>query len=166
MDINYENDLYIDETSLDVEWLEQPQLMLKYTREMASTRRERDRLKEKLSVTRAQIAKDIRSDPDKYEMPKVTESAIQEEILMQPKYQVAVDDINDAEFEYQMALGAVQAVEQRKSALENLIKLHGLQYFAGPKVPRDLPAEVKRSREKEITSAANAKMVGSLARKK
>jgi hypothetical protein len=33
----------------------------------------------------------------------------------------------------------------RRSALENLVTLHGQQYFAGPKVPRDLQKERSKS---------------------
>ena len=43
-----------------------------------------------------------------------------------------------------MAQGAVYAFEQRKTSLENLVRLHGQQYFAGPKMPRDLRKEVDR----------------------
>ena len=44
-------------------------------------------------------------------------------------------------YESDMAKGAVRALESKKDALENLVKLHGQQYFAGPKMPRDISWE-------------------------
>ncbi len=64
----------------------------------------------------------------------------------------------DAQYEYQMAQGAVQAVEQRKSALENLVKLYGQGYFAGPKTPRDISSEVlKDQKNKRVNSNVKIK---------
>jgi hypothetical protein len=50
-----------------------------------------------------------------------------------------------------MAQAAVNAFEQRKSALENLVRLFGQSYFAGPKMPRDLHWE-KEEKEKSVNS--------------
>ena len=46
----------------------------------------------------------------------------------------------------------LKAFEQRKDALENLVRLHGQQYFAGPKIPRDLPSEMEKrtNKNKEV----------------
>ena len=35
--MNYEKEILIDESALDVEWLEQPRLMMRYTRHAAET---------------------------------------------------------------------------------------------------------------------------------
>ena len=37
--MNYEQDIRIDETSLDVEWLDQPSLMMTYARHSAKSRK-------------------------------------------------------------------------------------------------------------------------------
>jgi len=147
-DLSYEHDLSIDDNALDLEWLEQPLLMLKYTKAAAVTRREIDRMKEMLSVERARLDKSIRKNPEKYEIEKITESVINSTILLQKSYQTIQTDVIEAQYEHQMLQGAVQAVEHRKQALENMSKLLGLQYFAGPKTPRDLPYEVRKNQEK------------------
>ena len=151
MKLNYEQDLHIDQTALDLEWLGQAQLMLKYTEASASARREVDRLKEKLSVVRAESDKHIRSHPNMYSIEKVTESIIQSTIILEDDYQKAQAELIDAQYEWQMMQGAVSAVEQRKQALENMSRLLGLQYFAGPKAPRDLPHEVRQAQQKDRT---------------
>jgi hypothetical protein len=40
----------------------------------------------------------------------------------------------------------------RKAALENLVQLHGQQYFAGPKMPRDLKEEIRKHKEAQERS--------------
>src|SRR5690606_17538811 len=86
-ELNYELDTSIDEQALDVEWLQQADLMRKYASYAAATKRYMDELKERLEVERARLDLEIRKDPAKYGIEKVTESAIQSAILMQPEYQ-------------------------------------------------------------------------------
>ena len=50
------------------------------------------------------------------------------------------------------------AIDQKKSALENLVKLHGQMYFAGPSIPRDLDKEwEKREKEKRVSDGIQAR---------
>ena len=155
----YEEDLQIDENALDLEWLTQPRLMLQYIDEQASARRQVDREKEKLAVVRAELDKKIRSNPESFELEKITESLISSTIIVQKKYKKAMKVVIDAQYEYQMAQGAVQSVEQRKSALENLVKLFGMGYFSGPKTPRNLSSEVDTwKKEKKERSNSSVKI--------
>ena len=150
--MNYEEDIRIDETSLDVEWLEQPAKMLKYVKHAARMRMELDQAKESLDVVRAGLDKEIRTTPEKYGIEKVTEGAVSAAILLHPKYQNANGMYLETKYEYDIASGAVRAFEQRKDSLENLVRLHGQNYFAGPKIPRDLTWE----REQKGISANEA----------
>jgi len=148
--MNYEDDISIDESALDVEWLRQPELMMKYGREAAQKRKDMDLAKEKLDLIRSKLDKEIRENPESRGLVKITEAAIQNTILLQPEYQSASNDYISAKYEYEVIMVAVKAMEAKKSALENLVRLHGQQYFAGPKVPRDLEKEWKEKKEKEV----------------
>lgn len=150
--LNYEQDLYIDDSALDLEWLQQPMLMLKYTEAAASARREVDRTKELLGIEKAELDKEIRKNPEKFDIEKITESIVISTIILKPSYKKIQSNLIDCQYEYQMLQGAVQAVEQRKQSLENMTKLLGLQYFAGPKMPRDIPYEVRRKEEKSTSN--------------
>jgi hypothetical protein len=158
--MDYEVDIRIDETSLDVEWLDQPQLMLKYARHAAKCRKALDLAKEAVDVTRAEMDKAIRKSPESYGIEKVTETAISSAVLLSRQYSEAYHAYLDAKYETEIAVAAVTAVEQRKSALEALVRLHGQQYFAGPQIPRDLTWE----REQKGIRANAA--VGRMMRKK
>jgi len=145
--MNYNDDIQIDETSLDVEWLLQPGLMMKYARHAAQMELELDRLKETLDVTKAEVDNAIRNDPEAFGISRVTEAAINGAITLHSDYREASDKYLQAKFEFNMAKMALRAFEQRKEALENLVKLNGQQYFAGPKVPRDLSWEMKEKQK-------------------
>lgn len=149
--MNYEKDIIIDETALDIEWLDQPKLMLKYTRHAAQTRQDMDLAKEEVDLVKAELDKEIRDDPEKFDITtKVTEAVVSNTILACDEYKKVIKKYNKAKFEYEVAQGAVRAFDQRKSALENLVRLHGQQYFAGPAIPRDLSDErQKKEREHE-----------------
>lgn len=151
--MDYEKDVNIDPNSLDVEWLEQPNLMLKYGRIAAQTKLDMDKAKEKLEVVKAELDKDIRLNPEKYDIAKLTESVVASTILLQPEYKEASEAYIEATYEFNMARYAVQAISDRKDALENLVKLHGMQYFAGPSVPRDLSKEWgAKQKQKKVDS--------------
>lgn len=151
VDLNYEADVKIDIHALDVEWVNQPVLMRKYTELAAKLGWERDVAKEYLAQLKADLEMKIRSNPDKYGLTsKVTEAGIASTILLQKSYQAAVQKLINAEYEFKTAQGVVQAFDQRRSALENLVKLLGQGYFAGPKAPRDLSPEAFDSLKESV----------------
>jgi len=53
--LNYERDIYINADALDIEWLEQSELMLRYGRHEADTQRNLDLAKEKLDLIKAEL---------------------------------------------------------------------------------------------------------------
>jgi len=162
--MDYEKDIRIDETALDVEWLDQPRLMMQYARHAADTKRDVDLVKEQLDLTRAELDKEIRSNPEDYDISgKITESVISNTIITQPEYKKTAKEYSDAKFEYDVAQAAVRAVDQRKTALENLVKLYGQQYFAGPSVPRNLNKEWE---EREMQKRADKKVATGMRRNK
>ena len=144
--MDYENDIVISCEELDVEWLAQPRLMMEYTQHAAEMRRDMDKAKEKVDVVRAELDQRIRQDPDEYDIDKITNPVVEAVIINQQEYKDATKEYLDTKYEHDVAQGVVRAFDQRKTALENLVKLHGQQYFAGPKVPRDLSEEVVKNK--------------------
>jgi len=141
LDLSYARDVAIDPEALDVEWVQQAELMYKYTRHAANMKAISDEAKERLDVGKAKIEMDVRSDPAAYGLSKPTEAGIQSTILLQEGYQNLVHEYNEAKYEYEIALAGVRAIDQKKTALENLVKLLAASYFAGPQSPRDLRKE-------------------------
>jgi len=68
-----------------------------------------------------------------------------------------LDKVNEATL---LSIAKNEISFTRKSALENLVTLHGQQYFAGPKVPRNIGEEMSnRKKTREFTkSDANTRI--------
>ena len=157
--MDYEKDITIDESALDVEWLRQAQLMLRYGGHTAQKRKEVDQKKEQLEVIKAELDRKIREDPNFFGLSKITEAVVQNTIMVQPEYKEVMEEYIEIKYEYDMAVTAVRAIDTKKTALENLVKLYGQQYFAGPKVPRDLSKEwEQKQRQKQVDSGVAKSM--------
>ena len=154
--MNYEKDMAIDPEALDTEFLKQASMMLKYCQHSARMRMEVDKAKQDLDIAKAEADKNIRDDPEKYGINKVTETAIANAVLIEKGYKKAYSSFLETKYEADMAQAAVNAFEHRKSALENLVRLFGQQYFAGPKLPRDLNKEWEQKKKQE---SADSKVV-------
>jgi hypothetical protein len=153
--MKYEQEIKIDETALDIEWLDQPGLFMKYSKHLAQMRKEVDEAKQDLDIKFAEVDRRIRETPEAYGIEKVTEPAIKTAILTEDEYQESQKHYLEVKYEMDMAQGAVNAFNQRKDALENLVRLHGQQYFAGPKVPRNLSWERKEKQKRRDAGVAS-----------
>lgn len=156
-ELNYEEDVSIDDSALDVEWLRQPELMMKYSKLEAQAQQAYENAKVSYDITKAEIDRDIRDNPEEYDLPKTTESAITAAVRTTDEYKQAKKKLNEAQYQWNMAQGAVRALYGKKDALENLVRLHGQQYFAGPSVPRDLSKEWEQ-KQKTINSNKKVKI--------
>lgn len=152
MELNYQKDLEIDLNNLHGEWLKQPVLYSQYAEAAAEASRQKDDTRNKLEVIRAQLDLEIRSNPGKFELGKVTEAAVANVVLLQREYQEALGKYYQAKYELEILNGVVKAFDQKKTALENEVRLWAGQYFAGPKEPRDIGKGFKEG-IREQTSA-------------
>jgi hypothetical protein len=158
--LNYKEDLDINPDALDLEWLRQSSLMMKYTKLAAKANREVDRAKEKLDVTKAGLDKAIRKDPQQYEIEKLTEGSVFAAIIVQGSYTEDNGLYLQAKYEADMAKGAVRALEHKKDSLEGLVKLYLSGYFSGPNVPKMLnrgweQEEKQKSSDEKVASKFN-----------
>lgn len=146
--MSYEEDIVIDETAIDVELLDQSRRMLDYCRIAAAAHRTLDLAKENIKFVRAALAQQIRMRPKEFGIevgPRgLTEAMIDDALQLQDEYRKVCRAHIDAKFECDVADGVVRAFEHRKGSLENLVRLHGQSYFAGPRMPHDLSEERTR----------------------
>jgi len=142
--MNYEKDIGIDENALDVEFVRHPLKFLKYAEHLAHTEKVTKRAHENLKTIKAKLSNQALSDPTLCAGGKATAVAIEAYYRTNEKYLEAKESWVETEYEKDMALNAVQAMNAKKTSLENLVRLHGQQYFAGPSVPRDLAQEMEQ----------------------
>jgi len=157
--MKFEEDIRIDEDALDIEWLNQPRLMLRYSKISAEAKMEMLLRKENLDLVKADLDKEIRSDPEKFGVVKITETAVSNTIISHKLYKEANTAYLQAQYEADIAKGAVSAVEHKKDALENLVRLFGQNYFAGPQVPRDLSYEWQQTQKQKTTNESVSKVM-------
>ena len=136
----------IDESALDVEWVQQASKSMKYGRYWAECRLELQLTEENIKLVRSELIKQVNEDPEHYlgEGIKPTAPVVEAYYRNHKRHKSAKKDWVDAQFEANVAEIAYKEFSYaRKSALENLVKLHGQAYFAGPSIPRDLHEEIE-----------------------
>ena len=143
MELNYEKDIEIDGQSLDQEWLRQPSLFMRYSRELADAKERMSRASEKLDITKADAGNAAR---EKFaaENIKATVDMVRDAAQKDKNVKADTDALIKAEHEVNILTSAVRAFDHRKAALEGLVTLHGQNYFAGPSVPHDIGREFRK----------------------
>lgn len=158
MNDKWKSDVEINPDALDVEWVKQASLFGEYCVEQATARDTADRAKERLEVYDAGLGLKIRANPAQFGLEKITESSVQAVILLDKEHARLSDELNAARYQLEVIAAAVRALDQKKSALENLVRLQGQNYFAGPSVPRDIGKEwvasVERNGARDKVKAA------------
>lgn len=124
----------IDEFNLDKECIRLPSQYLQFAHRSADAKRAVDEAKNALEVVEADLSKRVRDNPGAYGLEKVTESALGAVVLTQPKYQAALQELNKARHESDLSQAVVGALECKKRTLTLLVELHGMGYFASPKI--------------------------------
>lgn len=160
-ELNYKKDMYIDPDALDLEWLRQPELGRKYARNAASKRREARLAEERVKVIKSELIRKCNENP-KSTTGKDKPNAIDIEAYYRthPTHKDAKQEWIEAEFEADIAELAQKEISYgRKAALEGLVTLHAAQYFAGPKVPRDLNKEWEQKiKQDKVDDVIQSKM--------
>jgi hypothetical protein len=161
MELNFEQDLRIDHNALDEEWLNQPNLFFHYSKALADAKKQQENEKTKLDIVYAQFDTEIRAGrriSENIPIPeKITEAVVKSTIEQNADYQKQLAIVSNCKHATELLEAAVKAMYQRKEALENLVKLLGMQYFSAPKEPRNLDTEMGQPLE-----AARSRRVGKL----
>ena len=152
MSTNGEPDLFnIDPNRLDSEWLIQPRTYRKEAEQLAKIRRQFEMAKADRDVTVAETAQGVRRNPAVYGVDKVTEKAVEEIVTI--KSREAEQKVIDAKHALDVQQAMIDALDQRKHALEDLVKLRLAAYYADPKMPSGIhPDEVKKAMDRKPVS--------------
>ncbi len=148
MNDKWKQAIEINPEALDVEWVKQAALFGHYCEMQAVARDKVDRLKEKMEVLDAGLGLKIRSNPASFGLEKITEASVQAVILLSKEHQDLAEQQAQARYDLEIMQSAVRSLDQKKSALENLVRLQGQNYFAGPSVPRNIGKEWVKQAER------------------
>ena len=140
-------ELEINQEQLDREWLIQPLYAEAASRELSDARFSLDKAKSELDVVRAELDVEIRKNPEKFGIPKLTEKAVENTIVLCEEYQKAKEKVAAAAHEVGVLSALVTALEHRKKALENLVSLFGMSYFGKPQATTE---EAKEGQKRSL----------------
>lgn len=128
--------LNIDQNLLDREWLNQPRFFFRYAKLLADARKVFEEAKANLKIVAAEADKKVRERASKMDQ-KVTEAVVTATVQRRDDYRDAEQAVFTTKHNVDVLDAAVTALEHRKAALENLVRLHGQNYFSTPKADSD-----------------------------
>jgi len=124
------SEFFANKNKLDWESERHGDLVYKYAEELANAKAELEDLKLVLEIERAELDKDIRADPEAWGIGKITEEAVRTTILLQTVIKKLTRKINKAKHHVDIVQAALTALEAKRRSMDNLVSLHGQQYFA------------------------------------
>lgn len=147
-EFDYDADLTINPFFLDAEFLNHARLAMKYNAEASRANKAAMEAEEKVKTKRSELVKLANEDPTVMGKDiKPTAPNVEAFYRMHPEYKKIKQDWIEAVYYADLMRGAVAQFAARKCAIEGEIKLFGMNYFANPQEPRDLPEAVKRLEE-------------------
>jgi hypothetical protein len=123
----------IDPHKLDVCWLEQVPMFHDFAMEAANLRRDLDHLKAEEELIEAEKSNYIRQHPEELGANvKPTEASYAAWVSTHKSVKKIKDSIIEKKHELDVCQAGINTLEHRKRALENLVELHGADYFSSP----------------------------------
>ena len=145
------NRFKIDENKLDREWIDQPTLFYRSARRLAKARKDHEDAKALLALTEAELARDIRRDPEMFGLPAKAPAndIVEKTTLLQSEYTVARDSVILAKYKVDILQAAVDTLEHKKRALENLVHLLAINFRSEPVAPKAARDYTEKAERKE-----------------
>lgn len=140
---DFEQDIHLQKNALDDEWLNQAQKYHYYSKVAVEASAERDRVKLNVEVIEATVEREIRADPAKFGISdKVTEAVVKAALVLDQRVQDVKSVLLDAEKNLKLANAAQTTVGDLKKSLEYLTQLFLSNYWAEPRMPKQIETDV------------------------
>lgn len=146
--MDYAKTVQIDPFQLDLEWQKQPKYMLECLEVLADARKELDAAKEACDLITAETYVAIRDSAD----GKITEKTVESMLTMDADVRAAKAALLNARHVVAKLEAAKAGFEHKKSALENLVRLHGMGYFVEPSADIQARGALDEMRQEDIKS--------------
>jgi hypothetical protein len=127
------DDMLLDVRDLDRAALDQTIIFKKWAEKWAEAVYERDKIKDRIKAKRAELAKAIRANPEKYggqDGKKISEAWLNSMIDFHDDILELEQELTDAQYNMSMMQIAKEDCEQRSRSLNQLIELYKGQYFS------------------------------------
>lgn len=149
--MDYRQAMMIDEANLDREWAGQADRYMEFAEHAAAASALVDELKDRLGVEEAEAEERIRNSND-----DMKEAAVKAAVLLDRRVRDAKAKLNATKKELALVRGAVDAMDHRKRALENLVQLHLSNYRSTPRIRDEGAREAFRTTSADTQNKAVA----------
>ena len=126
----------VDKDHLDTEWVYCGRKIYEYGLHLSNAIDNVSYVKNQMELKKAEIASGVRSDPSEYDLPKATESAINEVVIANDEYQVFTTDLRAAEKLVGDLKAAISGLHKKQDGLLWTTKLFMMNYYAD-KIPEE-----------------------------
>ena len=135
---NYKEELKVDFHKLHVNWRDHPTNFMKWGEKWVNAVSKRDRIKEALSILKAELTKKYRKELYIENKKNPTVAEVEAEIFTDEKYKQKQQELLDAEENTNTYATAKTAFGYTKSAIEGIAKLWHDGYFSIPNIPIEI----------------------------
>lgn len=129
---DFEKLLEVDEYDLPREIRRQAKRYYRVSRLLADARYDQAEAASELEAVRAETAMNIRQMPAAFDVAKVTDSSVKEALEANPKVRKFVRKLNRAKRRVDLLKGLVDGMDQKRSMLENIVRLQLGGLYASP----------------------------------
>jgi hypothetical protein len=142
----------LESVSLDRAWNDQARLYWTYSSKLADAREVWEQAKRERDLVYAELTKDVCLHPSKYDLVKATVEVVKQTVTICKSYQKAEVAVIEAKHDVDTLVAFVEALDQRKHALESKVKLMVAGLYAEPTAPKGEEAreKVKDMSKREI----------------
>lgn len=133
---NFKEDVKLDPYALDDANIIQAELYAEWGERWADAVKERDYLKEEVSVVRSSIDEQIRNKPEKFGWEGAkspTEAFINSQIVLHPDYIDIMEKLNKAQYNVNMMVVAKEAIEHKGKSIDRELDMIRLGYKVAAK---------------------------------
>lgn len=168
MELGMTNDTDLDDIDLgqlEVELAQHSRLWKAASNELREAKRRKRKAASRQKVVEAEIRLKIIRHPKEFGIVKGTEKEVDAVLTTHEKVVGAIEKLHEAEYEIDIYQAQVTAREERRRNLEDLVKLHGQDYFAvprmsgSPEIKEKVEATRSRAAARSINDALNRKRV-------
>lgn len=139
-ELNYHDDIQVDQNKLDLEWANLPVLFDKWSKRLINEENNRDRIKLKLELLYSEIDLKIRTSPSEYVSDgKFSEGAVKSAIKRNPDYQVLREELADSKYRVSVFKLAVKGIKNKIKTIDRLTKLYTNNYYIDGEVSKANP---------------------------
>lgn len=124
--------LDIDLSRLEDDCREQSKLLRQWGYKLAKAKRVLNDAEKKLKVTKAEVARAVRSRPEAHGVNSTTIDNVNDAVMVNKEYKAVWDEQIEAQYQVDMIQSMVNALHDRRTELENIVKLHGQMYWSKP----------------------------------